>query len=205
MTVDEIAEYYSNLLIIQYNKKPKATDTIKAIVKPLLMDKLPLFIEGGYDVKNAVGHQLDVLGKYAGIKRVNFNNNGDVVRLNDSDYSSLLLFSIISNHSTASFRDIKENLFMVFGNDVQVFDLGNMRMSYTIRVGVGSDELIDVLTSQNLLPKPMGVSLSNTIYVPTRNRFFGFQSYTQRNQSRGFNSYSNYNRDSTWLSYDFAL
>jgi len=208
MTIEEIAAYYSSLLIIQYHEKPRAKATIEALVTPILMDNMPTTVREAFKITGdnlAVGNQLDILGKYIGVTRSGYGFDGDAINLSDSDYVQLLLFSIISNSSGSSFFDIKNLLFQTFGNQVQVFDFQNMRMSYYIDDGIGTEELVEMLVYQNLLPKPMGVQLAEIVYAPISNDFFGFQSYSASNNSKPFNTYDNYDLDAPWLSYNFIL
>ena len=208
MTTREIAEYYANLLILEYHGKPKANATIIALVTPIIMDQLPGAIIDGFSITGddlAVGKQLDVLGKYIGIDRSNYGRNGNVITLTDSDYVILLLFGLITNSLSSSYYEIRNAIFQSFENNVQVFDFQNMRMSYFIDSSIGSEDLIDVLASQKLLPKPVGVQLADIVYAPIQNNFFGFQGYESTNNSKPFNTYDNYSLESPWLSYDFTL
>ncbi len=67
--VDELVEYYANLLIIQYNSKEKATAEVSLIVRGLLADLVYLDAQNAYDLDTAIGVQLDILGKYIGALR----------------------------------------------------------------------------------------------------------------------------------------
>lgn len=67
--VTELVEYYQNLLIIQYNNKEKARATIKSISEALLASGILFDIRDGFNIDNAVGAQLDVIGKYVGLDR----------------------------------------------------------------------------------------------------------------------------------------
>jgi len=71
MTADEIKAYYANLLIIQYNNKPKAWATIAALVNQVAQLDLLIFAmrSGGFTLDNAVGAQLDILGSWLGVRR----------------------------------------------------------------------------------------------------------------------------------------
>lgn len=62
--IDNIVEYYSNLLIVQYHNKPKAKAMIELFVRELLALGVFFDVRDGYDIDTAVGKQLDVLGKY---------------------------------------------------------------------------------------------------------------------------------------------
>lgn len=61
--IDDIKEYYANLLILQYRNKFKARETIKAMVDLYLADGLVLQLENILDIDTAVGAQLDLIGK----------------------------------------------------------------------------------------------------------------------------------------------
>lgn len=67
--VEQIVEYYINLLIIQYNNKPNARATIEAFVRAVLADGILMDVRDAYSVETAVGVQLDVIGKYVGVNR----------------------------------------------------------------------------------------------------------------------------------------
>lgn len=68
-TINEIVDYYSNLLIIQYHDKPKAVAHIQLLIQVLFASGVMLDVLNGYDIDTAVGHQLDIIGKYVGIDR----------------------------------------------------------------------------------------------------------------------------------------
>lgn len=67
--MSDLTDYYANLLIIQYNGKPKASASIDSMAKSLLASEVSFDVRDGYDIDTAVGVQLDVLGKYADIDR----------------------------------------------------------------------------------------------------------------------------------------
>jgi len=68
-TVEDLVNYYTNLLIIQYHDKPKAQATIQLLGETMLANGVLLDVQNGYDVDTAVGVQLDVIGKYVGVDR----------------------------------------------------------------------------------------------------------------------------------------
>jgi len=67
---DELIAYYTNLLILQYKNKPNSEGTISSIIRALMIYDLIRSVENGYNVDTAIGVQLDVLAKYAGVARV---------------------------------------------------------------------------------------------------------------------------------------
>lgn len=69
MTTDELIDYYTNLLIIQYVNKARARGTVDAIVRALVGDQIIQQVEDGFDVTTALGVQLDLIGSYRGAYR----------------------------------------------------------------------------------------------------------------------------------------
>lgn len=76
MTITETTlKYYSDLLIIQYLGKPKFTEFIQECVRQLIPvnedtgNLLLNDIQNGFNIDDAVGAQLDILGKYVGFGR----------------------------------------------------------------------------------------------------------------------------------------
>lgn len=67
-----LLDYYSNLLIVQYNGKPKATAFIKLLTNMILANMIIMQIRDGFDWKTAIGKQLDVIGAWVGVTR-NYN------------------------------------------------------------------------------------------------------------------------------------
>lgn len=68
-TLNNLLEYYQNLLIIQYNGKNKASATIKMIANLVLANLLIFQIRDAFDWRTAVGVQLDIIGKWIGVTR----------------------------------------------------------------------------------------------------------------------------------------
>ena len=67
--IEEIKEYYANLLILQYRNKQKARKTIKTGVDIYLGDGVVLQLENLLDIDTAIGVQLDIIGKILGCPR----------------------------------------------------------------------------------------------------------------------------------------
>lgn len=64
----QLVAYYVERLAYLY-QKPRAQATVAAWGNQVMADSLPLSVQDAYDVKTAVGPQLDVLGKYIGLPR----------------------------------------------------------------------------------------------------------------------------------------
>lgn len=68
-TLEALKFYYANLLIVQYNGKIKATATIKMLVDILLANLIIMQVRDGFDWRNCLGAQLDIIGKWVGIDK----------------------------------------------------------------------------------------------------------------------------------------
>lgn len=76
--MEKTKKYFSDLLILQYRNKPRAKATIETLVELTFSDTtgniLPIEVQNAYDIDTAVGHQLDIIGKYLGYNRqLNFH------------------------------------------------------------------------------------------------------------------------------------
>lgn len=86
----QLQEYYSNLLIVQYNGKKRATETIKQLVNLIYANMILFQIRDGFDWTTAVGEQLDIIGKWVGVSR-NYNTNPITdKKLSYPEYSRLI-------------------------------------------------------------------------------------------------------------------
>lgn len=70
--MEELLNYYKNLLIIQYHNGTKAKATIDAYVNLLWANQVLRQIRDSFDVDTAVGEQLDVIGLWVGVDRYYF-------------------------------------------------------------------------------------------------------------------------------------
>ena len=104
-TTEEIVEYYVNLLIIQYIQKAKARVHIASLVRPVIMDQLPVQVQDAFDINTAEGVQLDVLGKYTGVNR-NTRTFSGTITLSDKDFRFFIRFEVIKNNSGSDLKTI---------------------------------------------------------------------------------------------------
>lgn len=205
MTDQELIDYYAKLLILQYREKPKAFATIQTLVTPVIMDQLPLAVQDAFDIDTAVGVQLDVLGKYAGVSRTAYDFTGPIT-LDDDDFRTMIKIAIIKNGFGSSLSDIQNLIWQFFEGALLVFDFKTMRMGYFFDSAIGSRPLAEVFVKSDFLPKPMGVQLSALIYSNNINSFFGFRTYDLPPFNvTGFNDYDNYDEAAPWLNYNNAI
>lgn len=171
-------------------------------------DQLPLTVQNAFNLIGssiAVGAQLDILGKYAGVSRSGFGLNGPIT-LNDADFLLLIQMAIIQNNSGSSLADIQNLLNRFFAGQIYVFDYANMNMSYLINTSMVPSDLLQLFITEKLLPKPMAVGLS-IIAVPIVDMFFAFGTYESGPSALGtpFNDYTSYNTSWLWLDYADGL
>lgn len=201
MTNDELIAYYANLLILQYGNKPKAKATVETVVDLAIMDQLPVSVQDAFNLDSAVGVQLDVIGKYAGVTRNGYTFDGPVT-LNDSDFRLLIKIAIVQNSAGSSLYDIQSLLNIFFPGTLFIFDHKNMVIDYFFDSNEGSVELVEFFVKQGSLPKPMGVRIGSVIFAPDLTHFFGFRTYSVPAYNVvPFNSYDDFRTDWFFLSY----
>ena len=204
MTTNEIVAYYTNLLILQYHDKPKAKATVDAVVRPVIMDQLPISVQDAYAIDTAVGKQLDVIAKYVGVTR-SASGLGMSVTLADSDFRQLIKFAIVINNGDSTMYDIVGAFYDFFSTNIYVTDHQTMRMSFLVDNNVGSIDLIKSILIQGLIPRPMGVR--TTLIYNAEILFFGMRTYqAPQPNARPFNSYATSPQPTwSWLSYSMTL
>lgn len=202
MTTEELAAYYSSLLIYQYVNQPKAKAQVEASVTPVFMDQIPIAVQNGFDVGTAVGKQLDVIGKYVGVSRNGYTFSGPV-SLTDADYRTLLKLVILSNNAGSSLATIQALLAANFPGQILVSDNQAMGLNYLILESLGTSDLLEVLTSGGYLPAPMGVQVSVVVIPEHQYPFFGFRTVSDPDPASPpspFNSVAFYQTTLPWLS-----
>ena len=203
--VQDLIAYYLDLLILQYKNKPKAKGHITALVTQALCDLMPQIVERAFDLETASGVQLDILGKYFGIKR-RVNTFTGSVTLSDDDYRILLKVKRATNSLGSSFYEIQKFINDNLSGSFFAFDHANMSMSFYIKSTQISSNLAQAIVEQNVLPKPMGVSYAAIVYLPNLNNIFGFDDYEFLSGSNvGYDTYSNYDPTKQFLKYEDAL
>lgn len=163
---------------------------------------LPLAIQDAFNLDTAIGVQLDILGKYTGVKRT-ISTPTQTITLNDSDFRILIKFSIVQNNSGSSLETIEQNLNIFFPGNFLITDYKNMYMSYIFSQSIGSPDLFKAIIQEKLIPKPMGVGFS-VLVPPIVNDFFGYSTYEQGGINpvvKPYNTYENF--DTNWLYLDY--
>lgn len=190
MSSEEFKEYYANLLILQYKNKPKARAVIQALAEQIFGSGSALDMVNGFDLETAVGKQLDIIGKYIGLKRqvkVNIGDS-DTNILNDDQYRILLKLKLVQNTNFSSTAQIREALYALFPNEIRLFD--NRTMVYNYQLSTLFNDLVNVIIAEELLPLPMGVGYNISV-VPDLLELYGYYGYDGLNDNpNGYSSYT---------------
>jgi len=162
---------------------------------------LPLAVQNAFSLTSAVGAQLAILGKYAGVTPNGFTFSGPIT-LNDTQFRSLIQAMIARNMLQGDLSSIQTLISTYFSGVIQVFDNQGLRMSYFYEAAIGSNPVAEFFVKLGALPKPMGVQLATLTYAYPNSAFFGMRTYFYAGVGISpLNSYTNYQSNRPWLSY----
>ena len=198
---------YSQLLIYQYARKPKARATIDSVLGEY--DKLSdnaIDLLNQWDIDQARGFSLDIIGRRIGVSRTlpaaiakgyfGYLNSidgepwgqgvwyragestGDTLVLNDQDYRFLIRAKIFKNFQNGTFDYILNAFRIIISPDSNIED--NLDMTAKVYIPIASLTLLQryMVEKMDILPRPMGVLYT---YLNGSIRAFGFDGF--------FNSY----------------
>lgn len=102
MTDQELVDYYTNLLVIQYKTLPLAIGTIDALATEVVANQIYSQVLNGFDIETAIGEQLDILGSYVGANRflANFSSSAGYMAFPlyaDATASTVVGFSLYAD------------------------------------------------------------------------------------------------------------
>ncbi len=173
MTFTEIVLSYVNLLIIQYNDKPKARATIDLIISRvfgegnlLLDNQIYGAVIEALNIKTAIGNQLTLLAKEEGVSRY---YNG--MPLSDEDLRVLFALKTIGNNADSTEYNIDQLFFNFFGNDIIIEWRQNMAVYIYTNYSL---TLFQIIIRNNLLPLPTCIGFTvfynefDILFVDTR-------------------------------------
>lgn len=89
MTDPEIVDYYTSLLALEYRTKTKFGQLISLLAEHMFCDGLPFELLTCFKLDNAVGAQLDVIGRIVGVPRNVYQIDLSHVFFNFGRYSSI--------------------------------------------------------------------------------------------------------------------
>jgi len=152
--------YYVGLLTSEYRLAPNLNAWLTALLSPL--NDTTTMITGmteAFDLGNAEGEQLDVLGAIVGVGRtVNFQPSGGVSPiLNDATYTLLIQATIANNQwdgTESALYPIWAQLFP--GGSITIVDNQNMTCDIVL-TGTFTSIIRDLITHGYIVPRPEGV------------------------------------------------
>lgn len=194
---------YVGLITTEHSSRPKFMAMVEAVVQPVI-DALNASqgLPADFDLDQAMGAQLDVVGLWVGIsRRVNapllgvyfsldtesvgldqgvwkgrFDPDSGVVELDDETYRILIRAKIGANHWDGTLAGSKGILDLVFSSGTHVFIQDNQDMSMTIGVsGEPPSAIALALLTGGYIPiKPEGVRVDYYIVTTADAPLFGF-------------------------------
>lgn len=72
MTTEDLIAFYKGLLILQYSSRPNALATVEAVVREFVQDQIIDKVQDAFDITDAIGAQLNILGTYRNALRQAF-------------------------------------------------------------------------------------------------------------------------------------
>ncbi len=101
--------------------------------------------------------------------------NRPIYALNDDEMARITQFRAQVQSQLLSVEDVDDILFDFFGDNVAVFEDGNMHITYVDLIS-DMDTLFGIANQTHSLPRPAGVRL-DVLRSETLTEFFGFQFY----------------------------
>lgn len=206
--ISDYSKYLANLLIIQYNSKPRATMTIQSLGRMFPVDLL-LSVRDGFNIDTATGDALDILAKYIGVSRGYTNSDNNSALLTDEEFRVLLKLKIIVNNGTGTLYGLETNLYNLFGTGIRVVEDkdagGNQVMSLTYYIRSDWVNVGLAAVQQDVLPHPTGVGYGYNLAAQVK--YFGFVDYLDQNHpySTGFRDYNNPTKQGEMFAYDKVI
>lgn len=198
--------------------------TFQTVPVPQVLSATSSLLDGSGSVvtvsvttNQAVGHQLDILGKYVGVTRSGFGTNGQPITLSDSDFRTLIQIATIQNAASSSLAYIVGQLETFFPGLIRCIDESNtepMNLSYVVSTAIGTNNLLQLFITEGLLPQPMGVGIS--VIAPPTTNLFGYCDYSTatptapNTTAEPYNNQAGYNSGTTnagwvYLDYKYSL
>lgn len=201
---------YTNLLIYQYAKKPKAVATIDAIVGECdrVIENLTDLLNQ-WDIDQARGFSLDIIGRRVGVSRTlpafvskgylgylgslqgkpwgegiwyrQGDSTGSSISLNDNDYRFLIRAKIFKNFQDGTLDYVMNAMQQVLSAEVNIEDNYDMTATVYLPLTALNPLQSHMIQVMDILPRPMGVMYT---YINASGKEFGFDGFFN---SYGFN------------------
>lgn len=167
-------DYYLKLITSEYQNSPKFLQLVtNSLNKSFDIENIALVFDSDFDIDNAIGNQLEILGAILGQGRtVNFNpTDGSSSELSDDNYRNVLKAKILINQWDGVISSLLSNWKIIFP-DITIIVIDNQDMTMDIIIGgTISSILKDLILNGYIVPKPQGVGIN---YTFGSTPFFGY-------------------------------
>jgi len=166
--------YYLSLITSEHQGSPKFLAWVTALLQPFIdVAHCANTMFAAFDLDQAVGAQLDILGKLIGQSRtVPFvPSNGVSPVLDDFTYRILLKAQRVLNTWNGQAGSFEAQWAQIFtGGTIRIQDNLNMTMTVTL-TGIFPSIVMDLIQNGFIVPRPQGVGIN---YVFGSAPYFGF-------------------------------
>jgi len=158
---------YLNLIPTNNFRKPKYMGFVDAVLTHMIsLGCTSESIKNAFDVKNAAGDQLDIIGELVGVKRVlSVVPSVGSSELDDDEYRLAISLKVAKNEWDGTNEGMVKAYKEVLGDQYNISVVDNQDMS--ISVNFGSDlsmRSAEILANNHLLLIPAGVRCRIVIY-----------------------------------------
>jgi Protein of unknown function (DUF2612) len=167
-------DYYLNLFTSEYKLAPNLNAWMAALLSPL--NDTTTMLAGmteAFDLGNAAGVQLDILGQIAGVSRtVPFQPSDSVSPVLDDATYTILIQATIANNQWDGTQESLQPIWATLFPTGRIAIIDNQNMSATVIIGGALSSIVQDLISNGLIvPRPEGVEYN---YVFSNLPIFGF-------------------------------
>jgi hypothetical protein len=153
--------YYTNLLTSEYRAKPNFNAFLAMLVQPFVdAGNCADSIGAAFDLDNAEGVQLDIIGNIVGMARLlPFTPIAGNAMMDDYDYKTLIRAKIVQNTWDGKIYSLAATWNLLFP-DVRILVIDGMNMHmYVILQGVFPSILNEAVLHDMVIPRPEGVQI----------------------------------------------
>ena len=164
--------FYLDLIPSDNYTKPKFMSLVKSVLEGAVdTGAIDETIEDSFDVYNAAGVQLDIIGELVGISRLlPFTLDSGTREMDDEEYRLMILLKIAKNNWDGTNEGVRKAYASVLnGYDVNVIDHQDMTLT-VVFFGAVSTRTVSILANMDFLLRPAGVlinlEISNDVESP---------------------------------------
>jgi len=153
-------ENYASLLTSDLYSKPKTNELARSVVRPGIdLSMTVQSITMAFNIDNANGDQLDIIGEYVGLPRLlNYAPATGSREMDDEEYRLSLKLAVARNTWDGSFGSIEKVYKEILGDEYSIVVKDNQDMTIEIDVyGDVSTRMLEIFENAGLLLIPVGV------------------------------------------------